>query len=780
VDLAKYYNGVQILENLVIHPHGGASRRSGTRYVSSVKTSSEKVRLIPFEFSTTQAYILEFGNGYIRIYKDEGQISVSDTDAAITNGTFDSDVSDWDDRSTGAASIGHDSTNNRLELRSANGETAWAEQDVTTTDTGQEHVIRFSVHRYKMDFQIGTSSKGSEVVQKLDIEPGYHSIAFTPSASPFYVQFKAGTSNIKVQIDDVSIIDNAPVEIGSPYSESDLAGLKFAQSADTMYLVHPDHHPMKLTRSGHTSWSLAEVDFVKGPFLDENAVGGEELTPSSTAGEVTITATSHSPFASTDVGRLVYIRDSGSWPSGGYAKIVEYNSATSVTAVAKENFQISSASTNWRLGAWSETTGWPASVAFYEERLFFGGNSDQPQTLWGSQTGDFENFTGPQDTADSDSLAFTIATDQVNAIRWLSPGRVLILGTAGGEFVMQASADAAITPTNVNIKRHTARGCANVMPVRIGHVVLYLQRAARKVREFVFDFQSDGFVAPDLTLLAEHISEGGIVEMAYAQEPDSVLWCIRADGVLLGMTYERDQDVMGWHRHILGGAFSSGQAVVESIAVIPAPNENHDQLWLVVKRTVNGVTKRYIEFMEEAFPSGGDQEDAFFVDSGLAYNGTATTVINGLDHLEAETVQVLADGAVHPNKTVLSGQITLDKAASIVHVGYGFVSRIQTMPLEVGSADGTAQGKTKRVHEAIIRFWNTVGAKVGPDMNTLDVIPFRGGSDAMGAPTTLFTGDKRVKFPAGYEKVAKVMVFQKQPLPMTVLAIMPRLITYDD
>jgi hypothetical protein len=650
VDLSKYYNGVQTLENMVIHPHGGASRRSGTRYVAEVKTSSKKVRLVPFEFSTIQAYILEFGDLYIRIYKDEGRI---------------------------------------------------------------------------------------------ESPPG------------------------------------TPVEVTTPYTESDLAGIKFAQSADTMYLVHPSHAPRKLTRTSHTSWTLTVVDFIKGPFLAENEGGGKELTPSAVSGNITITATGHSPFAATDINRLVYIRHTGSWPSGGYARITSFISSTQVNATVKENFQVDSAATTWRLGSWSGTTGWPESVAFYEERLFFGGNSNQPQTLWGSMTGDFENFT--EGTLDSNAVTFTIATDRVNAIRWLSPGRVLVLGTIGGEFIMQAGAqDEVITPTNINIRRHTNRGCANVLPVRIGHVVLYLQRAARKLRELVFDFQSDGFVAPDLTLLAEHVSEGGIIEMAYAQEPDSVLWCARADGTLLGMTYERDQEVVGWHRHILGGSFASGQAAVESIAVIPSPNEDHDQLWLVAKRTVNGVTKRYIEFMEEAFPSDGAQTDAFFVDSGLTYNGAAATTISGLDHLEGESVQILADGAVHPDKTVLSGQITLEKAASVAHIGCGFVSRVQTLPFEAGSADGTAQGKTKRVHEAIIRFWNTVGAKVGPDTNTLDVVPFRGGSDAMGAPPALFTGDKRVKFPAGYEKVARVMVFQEQPLPMTVLAVMPRLVTYDD
>lgn len=650
VDLGKYFNGCRVLENMVIHVHGGASRRSGTRFVAEVKDSARAARLVPFEFSTVQPYVLEFGHQYIRFYMDEGRI-----------------------------------------------ETA----------------------------------------------PG---IAY---------------------------------EIVSPYLESELFEISFAQSADIMYLVHPNHAPRKLARTGHTAWTLTPVGFRDGPYGEGN-ISPITLTPSATTGTVTVTA-SAALFAAADVGRALRL-SSGTPAIYGWAVIDTYISATQVTATVKSNFGAATPSDDWNLGAWYRAGTWPAAVAFYEERLFFGGSTEKPQTVWGSLSGDFENFapTEPDGIlADDNAVTFTIATDQVNAIRWLSPGQVLAVGTTGGEFVLHASAsDAPITPTNIQVKRQTTRGCAWTAPVRSDSVVLFLQRARRKLHEFVFTFETDSFQAPDMTLLAEHVTRGGIVQMDYAREPDSTLWAIRADGCLLGLTYQRSQDVTGWHRHCLGGSYQGGPARAESLTVIPSPGSDHDQLWLVVARTIDGVTRRYVEFMEEAFDEDDSQGDAFFVDCGLTYAGAPAAGIGGLDHLEGETVHILADGAVHPPQVVTDGAVTLAQPAGLVHVGLPFVSRLQTLRLEAGAQDGTAQGKVARIHEVSVRFWRTLGGKVGFD-DDVDIIAYRASSDPMNAPPALFTGDKRIKFNRGYTKSPRVTALQDQPLPMTVLCILPRLVTFD-
>lgn len=725
-DLSKYRNGCSTLENFVVHPHGGATRRPGSYYVANVKTNSAKTRLIPFEFNTEQTYIIEAGNQYFRFYKDDGQI--------------------------------------------------------------------------------------------------------TSSGSPY--------------------------EISTPYLTADLFELKFAQSADTMYIVHPDYAPRKLTRTGHTAWTLTEVAFEFGPFLDENTTA-TTLTASGRSGSITLTA-SADLWASTDVGRLVKIHD-------GFAKITGYTSATVVDATVQDNLAgdaellpsytattisfkegdpsatgaehndrivdsgknfkdegfavgqtitVSGTSSNngdylivditddtiltspsddladesaggsftiagkleatdeWSLGAFSDTTGYPGAICFFEERLVLAGTTNQPQTIFFSEAGGFEQFAAGAE--DADAMTYTIASDQVNIIRYLAPGRALVIGTSGGEFIASSGSTAdPITPTTIQIKRQTRYGTSTIDPVATGNVVLFLQRAKRKIRELVFNYDVDGYVAPDMTLLAEHVSEGGFDQMDVQQEPDNIIWAVRADGELCGMTYRREEDVVAWHRHTFGGT----DAVVESVAVIPG-DLDEDQVWVIVKRTVNGSTVRYVEYLTP-IDFGANTSDAFYVDSGLTYSGSPATVMSGLDHLEGETVTILADGAAHANKTVSSGSITLDRSASKVHIGLGYTSTLKTMRIEGGSVDGVSQGKVKRIHDVTVRLYRTVGAKVGATSSTTDVIPFRSSADEMDEALGLYTGDKTIEFDNGYDTDGFITVVQDQPLPLTLIGIYARLEVFD-
>ena len=359
----------------------------------------------------------------------------------------------------------------------------------------------------------------------------------------------------------------------------------------------------------------------------------------------------------------------------------------------------------------------------------------------------------------------------MNVIRWLSPGARLAIGTAGGEFVAAGSGvDEAITPSSIRIVRQTTYGSKAVRPVRIGNVVLFVQRQGRKVREFVYAFESDAYVGPDLTLLAEHATLGGIDETAYQTEPDSILWAVRSDGALLGMTYEREQQVVAWHRHVLGGSFAGGAAVVESVAVIPG--DGRDELWLAVKRTVNGSTVRHIEFMTAGLEDDTAQADAFFVDAGLTYSGAPATTISGLDHLEGETVSILADGAVLPDTTVSGGQVTLPVAAAKAQIGLPNTWVLTPMRLDGGNPAGTAQGKRKRIEAVTMRLYRSLGVGVGPDTANLDALSLRTSADPMGDPPDLFTGDVEVAFNDGWGRDGLIVLSGSQPLPVTVLAIM--------
>ncbi|MEQ8639978.1 MAG: hypothetical protein RIE31_05125 [Alphaproteobacteria bacterium] len=639
VDFAKYFNGVRRLENMVVMPHGGVTRRPGFRFVASVKDGSRRTRLIRFEFSTDQAYMLEFGHLYVRVFKDEGQVESS---------------------------------------------------------------------------------------------PG------------------------------------VPVEIATPYSEDDLPGLKYAQSADTLYLVHPSHAPTKITRTSHIAWTRQDIAFVDGPYRAVNGDSTKTMQPAAVSGaSVTITAAGHAPFAAADVGRCLRLGHSGTW---GWAVVTGYISETQVTVEVKSAFAATTATADWRLGLWGSSQGWPAAIAFYEQRLFFAGAAGAPDRIDGSRSADFETFA--PGISDDDPLSVTIATDDVQSVRWLSPGSVLLVGTVSGEFEMRAStADEPLTPVNVQVKRQTTYGSADHQPRRVGNVVLFIQRAGRKLRELVFTFETDGYVAPDLTLLAEHVTRGGLREIAYAQEPDSVVWCARADGTLLGLTYERPHDVVGWHRHVPGGSYAGGPAQVESVATIPAPTGDHDQLWVIVRRTIGGQVVRHVEFMEEPFGDSHQQADSFFVDSGLSHDGAAVSEVTGLDHLNGETVSILADGAVLPDQVVADGRVYLSRAASCIHVGLPYTSTIESLGFEGPGGAATMQGRTKRVVSATIRLYRSLGLRISAG-SAVEEPPFRHSLDVMGSPPALFTGDRVITLSSRHGRDSRVVVEQSQPLPLTIIALM--------
>ena len=695
VRFEKYKNAVRLAENMVPLVQGGMTRRTGTMYVNEVKTSAKSTRLIPFEYSVTQAYALEFGDQYVRFFRNRGQL--------VTTG-----VSAW---STGAAYV----------------------VGSLVTNGGNTY------------YCITAHTAGA---------------TFVGDAAKWY------------QLTD------AIYELPTPYLEAELFEIKITQSADVLYITHPNHAPRKLSRTAATTWTLTVIDFKDGPYLPTN-VTDTTIAPSGTTGSITLTA-STSIFVATDVGRMVRIKHTSTW---GYAKITAFTSGTVVTATVGSAFGGTGAVKDWRLGLWSATTGFPACVTFFEDRLFFAGNALRPQRIDGSIVGDYENFA-PTATdglvADDNAIAISLNANDVNVIRWMvDDEKGLLIGTVSGEWIVRPSSlSEALTPTNLAAKRSTAFGSDNLQAIRTGKASIYVQRAGQKARELAYVYEVDGFRSPDMNVLADHILKGGVKQFSYQQEPYSVVWFARKDGQLVGLTYERDQDVLGWHRHIIGGSFGAGDAVVESVTVIPTPSGDADEVWLIVKRTIDGATKRYVEYITPKFDETVTT-NAFFVDCGLTYTGAATSTVSGLDHLEGETLSVLADGASHPDVVVASGSVTINRQITVAHFGLPYESNIQTLRIEAGAADGTAQGKTKRIHRVTMRLYETLGLQFGPDDSSLDVLPFRTSADAMGNPPALYTGDKSVNWNDGYDTEGVMYFRQSQPLPFTLLGIFPQLVTQD-
>ncbi len=728
-DLNKYASGCKTLENMIVYPHGSAARRSGTQFTAEVKDSSKKTRLIPFEFSTTQTYMMEFGNQYIRFYKDNGQIL--EGDKTISGATQANPVV--------ITATGH-SYDNGDEI----------------SITGVVGMTELNNKRYLV------ANKTTNTFEITDVDgTNINGTGFTAYTS--------------------GGVANRVYEISTPYLTAELFDIKFAQSADVMYITHPNHEVEKLSRTGHTSWTLADVDFTDGPYLDNN-ITTTTLNPGShtvgTGVAVVASATTGinggSGFLATDVGRLIRFRD-------GYMKVTARADTTNITVEIIEDLGSATASADFALGSFSDTTGHPTCVTFFEQRLVFAGTTDQPQTLFFSKSGDYENMNENRGgtVADDDAIIYTIASNQVNAIRFMTATRTLIVGTAGGEFTVSGGGtDVAITPTNILIKKQSNHGAANLDAIAAGNATLFLQRAKRKIRELAYNFDVDGYLAPDMTILSEHITEGGITQMAYQQEPNQIVWMTRNDGELIGLTYQREQQVTAWHRQIFGGSFGSGNAVCESVAALPTDDAEY-QIYVIVKRTINSVTRRYVEYLNNYDFTETDNTTFNFLDSQLNYDGSSTDTITGLDHLEGETVSILADGSTHPDKTVSSGSITLDRSSTKVKVGLPFTSLLQTMRLDAGAANGTSQGKTKRIYDISLRLFESVGVEVGPDLQNMERIPFRSSADDMDTAIPVFTGDKEIEFRGNYETDGFIFVRQTQPLPLTVLSLYPNLVTND-
>lgn len=710
VDVSKYANSAKTMENAYPLVHGGAKRRPGLKWAASAKNHDKLARLIPFIFSRTQAFHLEFGDQYIRFYTAAGQV----------------------------------------------------------------------------------------------------------------------------------LTGTVPYEIVSPYLETQLADLHFVQSADTMFITHPSHAMRKLVRYANTNWKLSPVTFSVPPSEEIGDRPATTITLSATSGAgVTVTAGA-AAFLDADVGRhiessagralitaytdtthvTVQVLDafavvgpiaSGSWKitespkttctasaagpvgvgitltlgangwketaqvnhegkyveiNGGLVEITEITSDTVTDGIVRSALSgtTTAPSESWaiRENIWNATDGYPRAVSLFEQRLLAGGSTQYPQTISGSKLAEYPNFA--DGSADDDGFSFTIAADQVNSIEHIAQLRDLILLTSGGEFSMGGGNDAALTATNVRIKSQTAYGCNTCRPVRVGNEIIFIQRGGRKVRSIGFRFDADAYAAPDLSVLAEHItdggSDGGIYEMAYSQEPDQVVWMVRGDGVLPTMSIDRDQDAIGFARQVTDGDF-------ESISSIPHDDTN--QVAVLVARTIGGVTKRYVEF----FSPDLQTDSAVTGTSG----GAGSTVWTGLSHLEGKAVDVVQDGFYGGRYTVASGQITLAIAANAVEIGLPYTSTIEPVPPEVPTGTGTGQGNAMSVHEVVVRFQDSIGAKINGQQ-----IPTRSfaADGVLDDPLVPFSGDKRVEnlgWKRGGESL--VTITQELPFSMTVLAVIYRMTAND-
>lgn len=792
-DLAGYIASASVMENFIPSIQGPAIRRAGTKFVRPIKFNETNLsRLVPFIKSRTDAVQIEFGDGYCRFFKNNGAV-LTGTTQAITGATQADPVV--------VTSAGHGYSN-----------------DDEVYITGISGMTELNDRWFVID-NVTASTYELRTIHGDDVDgTGY--TAYT----------SGGTSD-------------EPYEIVSPYTSTQLDssfGLDVIQSGDILYITDRAGllAPRTLSRTSDTSWAFAEFAPDDGPWLDLNTTT-TSIYSSAATGSVTLTA-STSIFTADDVGSLIrvdqevitatdpwetgtsytagdYVRSEGKeykaattatsgtsipahtngtvtdggveWeyisPGYGVARITAQagTTATATVLVTLPQTVVNSgnASTLWRKGAWSDANGYPTNVTFFRERLTFG----QGQTVQMSVVGGFDSFAIDSfgEVLTESAISVDVQSSEANEIVGLTEGNTLLVNTIGAEFSVDAQTTTSpLGPNNIRVSKQTSYGSAAIRPIRVGETVLFVQGSQRKVRGMQYEFQVDNYVAPDLTVRSAGVLGTGIEQMARQEEPYQTIWAVRKDGQLLSFAFDQNQEVRAWARQPIGGTTSTDG--VESVSVIPSSDGSRDEVWIVVKRTINGADRRYIEYIQPEYTSLDDQEDATYADSMLTYSGAAAQTFYGLDHLEGVTVGILSEGAAIAEYTVTNGAVTISEDATTkAHIGYKYTSVYQTNRIDFGASDGTSQAKTKRITDCAFRVINSLGGSAGPDSANLDEIPdlnYRAPATPMGSPPPLFTGDALLSWPGGYETNGYIRFETEAMYPAIIAAIMPQVTTQEN
>ncbi len=459
----------------------------------------------------------------------------------------------------------------------------------------------------------------------------------------------------------------------------------------------------------------------------------------------------------------------------GLVRVSAVGSSTSATVTVINAPLDDTATTIWAESAWSKKRGYPRTICLHNQRLFFGGTVYDPQTIWASSIGDFHNFR--RSTLDDGALSLTVATSENNVIQWLSSNAGgLIVGTSGDEWTITADGNLT-TATNYQVKRQSRYGSEYRQALPVNEVTLFMQRGGRKMREYVFAFERDGYVAPDLTLLADHITRGGVKAMALQQQPDTIVWLVRNDGLLVGMTYEREQQVVAWHRH-------PTQGLVESVTTIYGANGGSDELWLVVKRAGRRLIERLDPLTIIANESAEDATELKYLDSCVTQSDeTAFTEMDGLGHLSG-TVHVLADGSAHDPCTIASGEITLSRSVNYATAGLAYSSFAHLNSFEVPMQSGPSKSRKWKANRVALHYWQSRGAEISANASdsnqAWERLEFRSTFDPMDSAPPLMSGMTECALIARYDEQPEIAICQNQPLPLNVLGIVVKGEFYGD
>lgn len=573
----------------------------------------------------------------------------------------------------------------------------------------------------------------------------------------------------------------------TPYTEAELYRLSYTQDADVMTIVHPDHDPANLSRLADDNWTLTTINYtstVTPPVITVGIVGdgaGDfektyEYVVTAVVNDIESLPSNSVAITTPSLSVTAGVRIS--WtaiPNAEYYRVYKNPSVNTDTfgwigesnTITFDDYNlapITSDAPPTDRQPFAGTGNKPSAVTYFQQRQVFANTFNEPQATFTTQTNNFTSLRTSSPARDDDAITFTLRANQVNEVRHLISLDSLILLTSGGEWKVTEGQDQVLTPSTVGTRRQSVNGTSWVPPVIVNSTAVYLQEKGARLRDLGYEYSVDKYTGNDLSLMSEHFFDGyTITDMTFAAEPYSIIWCVRDDGILLGLTYQREHEVYGWHQHDTDGLFESVATISES---------GRDAVYAIVKRTIGGVTKRYVERMESRIIK--QAKNSFCVDSGLTYTGYPVTSFSGLEHLEGKTVSILADGYVVDDQVVTGGAISLSRAASTVHVGLSYLPVIETLDIDIPSPTETLKSQSKSVARVIIEVEGSRGGWVGPvNIDAMNEIKPRFESDNYDA-ITLKTYKQEIFIEPDWSRGGGVRIEQRSPLPMAILSVIPK------
>jgi len=821
-DLAKYDVGVADLTNFMVNVSGSISNRTGLELINLAKFGDRAFWGIPFVFSVVQAYMLEFGDYYMRVFRNGGYVetfSGSGIPYEIAMPYSAAEVSQ----------IKYTQSADTLYLTHPK----HLPQVVTRT---ADNVWALNLFAFKNGpFMTTNTVSTSTITPSATTGPA---ITLTATASIFQLGHVGSLWKI------THIVDGPAVSGSFAATGTSAAITTNNQWKLTTHGTWTGKIRIKVSYDAGVTWQIIRN---YSSVADNNVIDSSTIDPDNIINGVLpqLVIECYS-FTS---GPCNYDLTGYAYEVDGIVKVTGYTSGTVVTGSVLQQLGKATATMYWSEGSWSDVRGYPSCVRFFDNRLVFACTANEPLTEWMSKPGDYYNHGTTVPSQDSDAISAPLISQSVNAIHSLVAMQDLLTFTSASEWkVNSGAAGGALTPTSIDAKPQSHWGSNNLDPLIIGIRVLFCQTMGSVIQDLSFQYLTSSWSGDDLTVLARHYFEGHqVVSWAYQQNPQSIIWAVLDNGTLLGLTYKKEHDIWAWHKHNTQGFF-------EWVNVIPG--DGYDEVWCGVRRLVNGTTIKTVERLAERMPTT-DPADQVFVDCATSYLGnpmpiinvsctnpvvitcpghgysngqsvgidsigwmptygdllvpteqqylnwqqytitaidantfsipvdgtdftsyiaggycrTPATVISGLGYLEGMTVSVLADGnVISPKPVVVGGQITLDRPACRVHVGLQYAANVQQLDAEYQTQGGSIDGLFRTISNIYINFVNSRGGFVGQSVdNLVELKPTA--LTTYNTPMPLFTGITNATPPDGYNYDGCVVYRQVDPLPVTITSI---------